>query len=70
MRLLLDTHLLVWALATPSRLDAATRTLIEDPTTEVLFSAASIWDGHSPDARCGRGQGAPVWACAAIQFAR
>jgi PIN domain nuclease of toxin-antitoxin system len=44
MRLLLDTHLLVWALATPSRLDAATRTLIEDPTTEVLFSAASIWE--------------------------
>ena len=44
MRLLLDTHLLLWALGAPERLDAATRELIEDPDNEVLFSAASIWE--------------------------
>ncbi|MCG7363909.1 type II toxin-antitoxin system VapC family toxin [Roseomonas sp. ACRSG] len=44
MRLLLDTHLLLWALATPERLDAATRAALEDPDNEVLFSAASLWE--------------------------
>lgn len=44
MRLLLDTHLLLWALAEPERLGPDLRTLIEDPEHEVLFSAASIWE--------------------------
>jgi PIN domain nuclease of toxin-antitoxin system len=44
MRLLLDTHLLLWALAEPARLDASTRASIEDPANEVLFSAASLWE--------------------------
>ena len=44
MRLLLDTHLLLWALAEPNRLDAATRAVLEDANNEVLFSAASIWE--------------------------
>lgn len=44
MRLLLDTHVLLWALATPDRLDAATRAALEDPANDVLFSAASIWE--------------------------
>ncbi len=44
MRLLLDTHLLLWALAEPERLGSALRELIEDPENEVLFSAASIWE--------------------------
>ena len=44
MRLLLDTHMLLWALGRPSRLPVAARTLIVDPANEVLFSAASIWE--------------------------
>jgi PIN domain nuclease of toxin-antitoxin system len=44
MRLLLDTHLLLWAVAEPQRLDAATRAALEEPENEVLFSAASIWE--------------------------
>jgi PIN domain nuclease of toxin-antitoxin system len=44
MRLLLDTHILLWALDTPARLDDKTRSLLEDPANEVLFSAASIWE--------------------------
>ncbi|MFC7739301.1 type II toxin-antitoxin system VapC family toxin [Roseomonas sp. GCM10028921] len=44
MRLLLDTHVLLWALTEPERLGAEARALIEDPDNEVLFSAASIWE--------------------------
>jgi PIN domain nuclease of toxin-antitoxin system len=44
MRLLLDTHLLLWALAEPERLDATSRAALEDPDNEVLFSAASLWE--------------------------
>jgi PIN domain nuclease of toxin-antitoxin system len=44
VRILLDTHVLLWCLAEERRLDRATRSLIEDPSTEVLFSAASIWE--------------------------
>jgi PIN domain nuclease of toxin-antitoxin system len=44
MRLLLDTHVLLWALANPRRLGKDARTAIEDPDNEVLFSAASIWE--------------------------
>lgn len=42
MRLLLDTHVLLWALAAPSKLSANTRKQIED--AEVYASAASIWE--------------------------
>jgi PIN domain nuclease of toxin-antitoxin system len=44
MRLLLDTHLLLWALAAPQQLDPVTRIMLEEPENEVLFSAASIWE--------------------------
>ena len=41
-RILLDTHLLLWALSTPARLPAATRREIE--RNQVFVSAASIWE--------------------------
>lgn len=44
MKLLLDTHLLLWAAGTPERLSAATRTLIEAPENELFYSAASLWE--------------------------
>lgn len=44
MRILLDTHILLWALGQPAKLPAAARALLEDPGNEVLFSAASIWE--------------------------
>jgi PIN domain nuclease of toxin-antitoxin system len=44
MRLLLDTHILIWALGNPARLDTGVRSLIEDGANDVLFSAASIWE--------------------------
>jgi len=42
VRILLDTHLLLWALAQPSKLPAAARRQID--SAEVFVSAASIWE--------------------------
>jgi PIN domain nuclease of toxin-antitoxin system len=42
MRLLLDTHVLLWALNNPAKLSKKTRSLIE--RSEVLISAASLWE--------------------------
>jgi len=44
MKLLIDTHLLLWAAGEPERLSHAARALIEDPHHELLFSAASLWE--------------------------
>ncbi len=44
MKLLLDTHLSLWAAGSPDRLSAAARLLLEDPLNELLFSAASLWE--------------------------
>ena len=44
MRLLLDTHLLLWAAGEPERLPDAARALIEDAQNEPMFSAASLWE--------------------------
>lgn len=42
MRILLDTHLLLWALAEPEKLSATTRNRLD--AAEVFVSAASVWE--------------------------
>ena len=44
MKLLLDTHLFLWAAGQPKRLSAAARKLIDNPQNELFFSAASVWE--------------------------
>lgn len=44
MKLLLDTHLLLWAANEPERLSAKAKAFFDDPDHELLFSAASIWE--------------------------
>ncbi len=44
MRLLLDTHALIWALADPDRLPRPVRSAIESPRNLVFVSAASAWE--------------------------
>lgn len=44
MKLLLDTHLLLWAAAMPKKLPVAVRRMIDDASHEPLFSAASLWE--------------------------
>jgi PIN domain nuclease of toxin-antitoxin system len=42
--LLLDTHVLLWALSDPGRLAPAARAEIESPDSNVFVSAASGWE--------------------------
>lgn len=42
MRLLLDTHIFLWAIADPARLSAIQRREIEDPTNTVYLSSVSV----------------------------
>jgi PIN domain nuclease of toxin-antitoxin system len=44
MKLLLDTHALIWAVMAPERLGAKARTLIEAEGAEVFASHVSLWE--------------------------
>ena len=44
MKILLDTHVLLWAAGEPNRLPKAARALLNDPQNEPVFSAASLWE--------------------------
>ena len=44
MKILLDTHALLWASEDSPRLTKAVRKLIGDPGNELYFSAASLWE--------------------------
>lgn len=44
MKLLLDTHLLLWAAGEPDRLSVRARSLMEDQDNALVFSAASLWE--------------------------
>jgi PIN domain nuclease of toxin-antitoxin system len=44
MKVLLDTHLLLWAAGEPNRLSRTALKLIENPANELVFSAGSIWE--------------------------
>jgi PIN domain nuclease of toxin-antitoxin system len=44
VKLLLDTHLLLWAAEEPGRLSPAARKLMNDAGNELMFSAASFWE--------------------------
>lgn len=44
MRLLLDTHVAIWALVSPALIPAVIADLIADEDNEIYISAASIWE--------------------------
>ena len=44
MRILIDTHVLLWADLDPERLSAKARSLLASFSSEVLVSAASAWE--------------------------
>ncbi|OOG72962.1 MULTISPECIES: type II toxin-antitoxin system VapC family toxin [Sinorhizobium/Ensifer group] len=44
MKLLLDTHLLLWAAGEPGKLPPAVLAEIENTDNVLLFSAASLWE--------------------------
>jgi PIN domain nuclease of toxin-antitoxin system len=57
VRLLLDTHALLWWLDGDRRLPARVRALVGEPANEVLVSAASVWE-ITTKARLGKLPGA------------
>ena len=44
MKLLLDTHLLLWAASQPDRLSTSAQALLNDARNDLLFSPASLWE--------------------------
>lgn len=44
MRVLVDTHCWLWALARPEALNVEAAALLSDGETEVVLSAASVWE--------------------------
>jgi PIN domain nuclease of toxin-antitoxin system len=44
MRVLLDTHVLLWALMKPTRLPAELLDALSDPRHQVMFSAVNVWE--------------------------
>lgn len=44
MKLLLDTHVWLWTLVAPGRIDAEAMGVLADPDNELYLSAASSWE--------------------------
>ena len=44
MKLLLDTHVILWVAGQPEKLSAPARSLLTTPENTLFFSAASIWE--------------------------
>ena len=44
MRLLLDTHTLIWTVDDPSKIGPLARAALENPSNELLLSAGTIWE--------------------------
>lgn len=44
MNILLDTHILLWAISNDNRLSEKARKLIENPENEIYYSTASLWE--------------------------
>jgi len=44
VKILLDTHLILWAAGFPDKLPKEAQKIIEDEANELIFSAASIWE--------------------------
>lgn len=44
MKLLLDTHIILWAAGEPEKLSEAARDMLNDYRNSLYFSAASLWE--------------------------
>lgn len=54
MKLLLDTHILLWSIADDPKLPSAARRAVLDASNQLFFSAVSVWEvalkhGKQPD---------------------
>ena len=44
MRLLLDTHIVLWAAISPDRLSKRAQSLLREESNELVYSVASLWE--------------------------
>ena len=44
MKILLDTHILLWAISNDSKLPEMARKLIENEENEIYYSIVSLWE--------------------------
>lgn len=44
MKLMLDTHVLLWAASAPAQLSTKAQAVIADPENQLYYSAASLWE--------------------------
>jgi len=51
LKLLLDTHIWIWALEEPRKLGRVARREIENPRNELFLSPISIWEAHNLERR-------------------
>lgn len=71
MRLLLDTHIALWAIADHPNLGDSARSLIGDPDNMVLVSAVSVWEIAIKHARTPDGpNGMPISGTQALSWFR
>lgn len=71
MRLLLDTHIALWAIVDSPRLSAKARDLISDPANEMVISTASLWEIAIKHAlACGAPDDMPVSGQEALGYFR
>ncbi|WP_310777501.1 type II toxin-antitoxin system VapC family toxin [Mycobacterium sp. Z3061] len=59
LRVLLDTHVLLWLVSAPHKIGAHALEVLADPRTELLVSAASAWE-IAIRTRLGRLDGDPL----------
>ena len=46
MKLLLDTHVWLWALDRPEKIDRAVSRHLDDPRNEIFLSPISVWEAY------------------------
>lgn len=69
MRLLLDTHIAIWAVEDNPRLSKTARTLIQDPAASISVGVVSLWEIAIKHALGARGaQAMPMSASEARRF--
>ena len=52
MRILLDTHIILWAMNGNNELSGIARDLISDPSNDVFYSIASVWEVREAKKMC------------------
>lgn len=45
-KILIDSHILIWALTEPDKLQSAHKKLLESTSNDIIVSVASLWELH------------------------